>query len=245
MAINPARGGTDKGHTAGNVYEKDITLEVGKALLQYLNEHNDGKYYFYLTRDADTAMTDGARVASATSHQADMMITLCCNGSEEELGGTIGVSYDRAAEWKAEWHNEDEKEPEWTDEETVRDKLSADLAEQLMDACADGFGMWSRFPEVQNTAVLNTDMISCTIYMGYLTYEYDLERVTEQVNQSKSAEAMGKVILEFLKTRCPLRTPEPKPVSVEDLVDGYDPSAYTQKDHSQDSDSSDDYDDEE
>lgn len=249
VAINAYRGGAERGNYVGNVSEKDITLEVANQLCQYLNENNDG-YYFYLIRDTDSTMTDGSRMAKAAKYSADMMITICVNASEEELGGTVGRYYSQLDEWKLDWHEEDEK-PEISDEDKLRDAQSKKLAEELMDAAAEGFDMWSRFPELDvMSPMVKNDMISCTIYLGYMTYPFDLNLMTDQERQVRAAEAMGKVILDFLKYDVALRVPTEQHVDYTETVDGIDLSrtgssdGSTLKDNSYyDSTFSDDYDD--
>ncbi len=221
VAINAYRGGAERGNYMGNLSEKDITLEVANQLYQYLNEHNDG-YYFYLIRETDSTMTDGARMAKAAKYSADMMITICVNASEEELGGTVGSYYSQLDEWKLDWHEEDEK-PEIADEDKLRDAQSKKLAEELMDAAAEGFEMWSRFPELDVASpMVKNEMISCTVYLGYMTYPFDLNLMTDQERQVRAAEEMGKVILDFLKYDVALRVPTEQHVDYTETVDGID-----------------------
>ena len=228
VGINPTRGGAEKGYTVDNAVEKDITFEVARVMIDYLNDHNDG-YYFFLTRETDTTKTDAARMNLAEKYQADMLITLACNASEDELGGTIGTYYSKeetlwAEAYQAlqEGQTEDDIEIEMTDEEKVRDILSKELAEVLMDACADGFGMWSRFPEVEDTVRTNNPYVSVVIYMGYLTYEFDRNLATDQLCQQQAGEAMAKALLEFLEDEAPVRTVTEKIEEVH-TVDDYDP----------------------
>lgn len=120
-----------------------------------------------------------------------------------------------------------------------------------MDAAAEGFDMWSRFPELDvMSPMVKNDMISCTVYLGYMTYPFDLNLMTDQERQVRAAEAMGKVILDFLKYDVALRVPTEQHVDYTETVDGIDLSrtgssdGSTLKDNSYyDSTFSDDYDD--
>ncbi len=198
VAIDASHGGSDKGYSVDGLVEKKITLNVAQHMLSYLNAHNDG-YYFVLTRSSDTTMTNEQRLKIANAYSADCLITLRVNASEEELGGTIGTYYTAATT------SDDESDEEENTSTTYnqRDALSQRLAQALMEAAADGFGMWYRYTEVEDGPMLETEFISCTVYMGYMTYYLDYDLLSSESGQKAAGEAMAEALLQFLAEVAP------------------------------------------
>lgn len=184
IAIDAGHGGTDAGWQVGEAVEKEITLKVAEKLVEYINQHTED-YYAILLRSSDTVMTDQQRVNRAVENHAGLIVSLHCNGSEEELGGTSAVY--------------------WTGEgdENERAVYSEGLANQLMAAAAEGFGMWEREVRVEDNPLLRTTIPSVMVEMGYLTYEIDHEWVTDETLQAEAAKKMGSTILEFVKEIAP------------------------------------------
>jgi len=197
VAIDAAHGGSDKGYTVDDLVEKKITLAVAQYMLTYLNNNNTG-YYFLLTRSSDTTMTNEQRLKIANAYSADCLITLRVNASEDELGGTIGTYYTAAAAG-----DDEDSESTGSSSYNERDALSERLAQALMEAAADGFGMWYRYVEVEDGPLLETEFISCTVYMGYMTYYLDYDLLSSESGQRAAGEAMGQALLEFLDEVAP------------------------------------------
>ncbi len=184
IAIDAGHGGTDAGWQVGDAVEKEITLKVAEKLAEYINQHTED-YYAILLRSSDMVMTDQQRVTRAIENHAGLIVSLHCNGSEEELGGTSAVY--------------------WTGEgdDNQRAVYSEELANQLMAAAAEGFGMWEREVRTEDNPLLRTTIPSVMVEMGYLTYEIDHEWVTDETLQAEAANKMGSTILEFVKEIAP------------------------------------------
>ena len=196
VAVNANVGGANNGWVEGEAIEKNITLAVARQLVDYMN-NNSTAYYFLLVRNADNTMTDSARLSRISNYDADLVITLACNGSDLELGGVISTYWEEPTQF------DDEGEPI---EHSQRDQDSAKLAQDLMEAAADGFGMWYRETEVEDNPLLKLDVPAVKVYMGFLTYELDNDWVQSEEGQVKAAEAMGKVILQYCDEHAPEKT---------------------------------------
>lgn len=184
IAIDAGHGGTDIGWQVGEAVEKEITLAMAEKLVEYINAHTQ-EFYAILLRSNDVVMTDQQRVNRAIENHAGLIVSLHCNGSEEELGGTSAVY--------------------WTGEgdENERAVYSQELANQLMTAAADGFGMWEREVRTEDNPLLHTTIPSVMVEMGYLTYELDHEWIMQEELQAAAAEKMGDAIIEFVKEIAP------------------------------------------
>lgn len=197
VAINPTAGGANNGWMVDDAIEKNITLSVARYLVDYLNSNSTG-YYFLLVRNADTTMTDNARLARINNYEADLVITLGCNGSDLELGGVIATSYQQPTEY------DEDGDPKPKSE---RDRITEELAQKLMEECADGLKMWYRETQIEeDNPLLTMEVPAVKVYMGFLTYEHDNYLVLDEVNQVAAAEKMGKVILDFCDAHAPSKT---------------------------------------
>ena len=201
VAIDASHGGSDKGYAVDDLVEKKITLSVAQHMINYLNAHNDG-YYFLLTRSSDTTMTNEQRLKIANAYSVDCLITLRVNASEEELGGTVGTYYSASPSGGSD-DDEDGEGENSSSGYNERDALSERLAQELMEAAADGFGMWYRYVEVEEGPMLETEFISCTVYMGYMTYYLDHDLLASESAQAAAGEAMGQALLDFLAQVAP------------------------------------------
>lgn len=89
IVIDAARGGSESGIAAGDIVEKDIALDIAKQV-KLLLDNTDIKVYY--TRMEDVDITAESRVALANEVQADMLISIRLNSSEdEEIYGTEAV----------------------------------------------------------------------------------------------------------------------------------------------------------
>lgn len=85
IMIDPGHGGSDPGHEAvekGQLPEKELNLIIAMKFGAYLSEKLDNVKVLY-TRTSDTYLTLDERVALANSKQADIFISVHCNGSDD------------------------------------------------------------------------------------------------------------------------------------------------------------------
>lgn len=89
IVIDAARGGSESGIIANDITEKDIALDIVKQVKALLDS-TDIKVYYTRTEDVD--VKDESRVALANEVQADMLISIGLNISEdEEFYGTEAI----------------------------------------------------------------------------------------------------------------------------------------------------------
>lgn len=89
VLIDPGHGGMDPGATYNNVYEKDLTLEIGLLLahkLQLLTE-----YEALLTRYIDKYVSLQERVMVEKKVNPDVFISLHCNASNNPKANGIEI----------------------------------------------------------------------------------------------------------------------------------------------------------
>ncbi len=78
IVIDPGHGGIDAGaHGGGGVLEKDVTLAFGKTLGAELTA--TGRYHVIYTRQDDSYVSLGDRVAIARNNNADLFISIHAN----------------------------------------------------------------------------------------------------------------------------------------------------------------------
>ena len=198
VAINANAGGANNGWVEGEAIEKTITLSVAKQMVDWLNTNSTG-YYFMLVRSSDTTMTDSARLSKISNYAPDLLITLACNGSDLELGGVIATCYTAPTEY----YDDEQEDPKPKSE---RDRYTEALAQKLMEECADGFNMWWRDLQYEDGPLLETEYPSVKVYMGFLTYYLDNEKVLKEDAQAQAALKMGRVILDFCDAHAPEKT---------------------------------------
>ncbi len=99
IVIDPGHGGVDPGALGANgVYEKQITLNVAKALKQELEA--SGRYRVLLTRERDTYLKLYKRVEFARQNHADLFISLHADsiGKSNVRGASIYTLSDKASD---------------------------------------------------------------------------------------------------------------------------------------------------
>ncbi len=184
VAIDPGHGGSDAGWESGEAVEKDIALKVAEMVQSYINQ-NAPAYFAVLTRNSDVAMGDQARLDVATTYSAGLLVSIHCNGSELELGGTS------AAYWTGDG------------DDATRAAQSEQLAQTLMGAAAEGFGMWEREVRVEDTPLLHTTIPSVMVEMGYVTYSLDNELMQQESLQEEAAQAIAQALIDYMQQVAP------------------------------------------
>lgn len=185
IAIDAGHGGTDTGYEMDGVKEKDVTLSVSKKIVEYLNSHAP-KYYAFLTREGDANMGDQRRLNRSMQSFANLIVSIHCNGSEQELGGTT------AAYWTG------------ADDDPTRAARSQFLAESLMEAAADGFGMWYRETRLETDApMLQAPVPAVQLELGYVTYYLDNELMADEELQDAAAAKIGEVLIAYMDEMSP------------------------------------------
>ena len=88
VVIDPGHGSIDSGAIGiNNTYEKDIVLNVAKAILKLNKSLFDNELDIYLTRYTDTLISLSDRTLLARSLKADVFLSLHCNASRNNSRG--------------------------------------------------------------------------------------------------------------------------------------------------------------
>lgn len=77
VCIDPGHGGTDPGAVSGKLYEKDINLEVGLAMKDFLQPYVD----VVMTRTTDKTVSLEERVKIANDAKVDFYFSVHCNSA--------------------------------------------------------------------------------------------------------------------------------------------------------------------
>lgn len=99
VVIDPGHGGVDPGAIGANrLLEKNVTLALGKALRDRLLD--TGRYRVKMTRDTDTYLHLGERVAFARHNKADLFVSLHADsiGKSDVRGASIYTLSEKASD---------------------------------------------------------------------------------------------------------------------------------------------------
>jgi N-acetylmuramoyl-L-alanine amidase len=94
VVIDPGHGGKDPGAVSndGQLKEKEVTLKVAQRIKAHLETKYPG-ITVALTRNEDTLLTLQERTACANSLNADLFVSIHCNGAEDAASRGIETYY--------------------------------------------------------------------------------------------------------------------------------------------------------
>lgn len=96
ILIDPGHGGRDSGALSEDgLQEKDVVLDIAKAMANWNASLLDNKYSIYLTRSQDTLITLDDRTLLAKYLKPDLFISLHCNHIDDSrINGVELYTYD-------------------------------------------------------------------------------------------------------------------------------------------------------
>jgi N-acetylmuramoyl-L-alanine amidase len=161
ICLDPGHGGEDPGAVYSGLKEKDITLKIVKAAVQYLEED----FELILTRENDSTIPLFKRVLKANTHDADIFISIHCNADlDSDLPG----------------------DPEAKGEEIWVFK-GAEQSKKLAQSLADWVDLvfpkepFRGIKETEKLYVLkHTQMPACLIEVGFIDKSTSEETFTDQ-----------------------------------------------------------------
>lgn len=170
VVIDPRAGGEDAGLTAGSRREKDITLQIAKAVRRLL-DGTDIK--IYLTRQEDVEVSLEDRASLVREVNADLYVGIGLNGSEEDPE-QFGTEV---------WYNGDYFIP-------VFGSLQlADLLErQVTEAVV---GRANGLMQTEDMVLQRLTIPGALVKAGYLTHEREGELLTQEGYTQKVAEGIA------------------------------------------------------
>ena len=183
IVVDPGHGGTDSGardeFRSGHVYEKDITLAIGRRLRDTLERSGAT---VLMTRNDDTLPSVMARPMLANSHHADLFVSIHCDssGGQNTHSGTTVYFHAHSG--------------------TCR-QMAADIGRRVSETAGIGYnGIKSdtiRF--VTGFGVLRGSMMPAVLVeTGYMNNDSDLAKLRDDAIQQKIAEGITAGLKDFL-----------------------------------------------
>jgi len=166
VVVDAGHGGNDPGVSTNINIEKDINLEISKKLKSL---SNDREIKIILIRNTDENLSLNERVNFVNSQNADLLLSLHCNGFSKPEKKGVEVYYNAKGNFK-----------------TASHKFSEILmSDQLDNICEEGRIKTANF-------VMLRDLKSpgVLIELGFLTNADDNKRLTSPEHQNKIAETI-------------------------------------------------------
>jgi N-acetylmuramoyl-L-alanine amidase len=222
VVVDSGHGGIDTGaHGGGGVLEKDVTLGFGKTLGKLLEA--SGRYRVVYTRDDDSYISLGDRVAIARRNNADLFVSIHANSfpGGSVRGAIVYTASDKASDKMAAALANTENESDALAGVDVNAADSNDVMSILNDLTlretrnfgvvfarnlVKELGKSTRLFKVPHQEasfkVLEApDVPSALIELGYLTNPNDAKLMVTQAWQDKTAESIVKAIDDYFSTR--------------------------------------------
>lgn len=171
IVLDPGHGGEDEGCSRNGVLEKDINLEIARAVQTKLEEKG---YQAVLTRETDQAYTTKERVHLANSLDADIYVSIHQNACEETEPDGMEVWYCGSGKG----------------EESER------LAKLIQKYTGQSCG--ANIREISNTnslyVIRESKMPSCLVETGFLSNPAERRKLTDPEYQEQIAEGIAEGI---------------------------------------------------
>lgn len=174
IVLDAGHGGNDPGAVWGDIYEKDITLQITEKLKQVLEDLGGT---VFTTRDSDTYISLEDRVYIAKAKEADLFISIHLNSLDSD------TSVSGIETYCTETANSD----------------SPLLADAIHSSLISETGAKDR--EVRSNSdfyvVRETTIPSCLVETGYLTSEAERPLLLSDDYQDKLVSGISKGILQY------------------------------------------------
>lgn len=170
VAIDPGHGGEDEGCSRADVLEKDINLQIAKAVEARLLELG---YQVWLTRENDTDIILEDRTEQINQSGADICVSIHQNACEEKSSSISGIET---------WYNETKGD---AGSRRLARLIHSDL---LLYSKADDRGVIG-----DETLYVNreTTMPACLVETGFLSNRAERENLVTAEYQDRLAEAIA------------------------------------------------------
>ena len=222
IVVDPGHGGIDTGaHGGGGVLEKDVTLAFGKTLGKLLEA--TGRYRVIYTRDDDSYISLGDRVAIARRNNADLFVSIHANSfpGGSVRGAIVYTASDKASDKMAAALANTENESDALAGVDVNAADSNDVMSILNDLTlretrnfgvvfarnlVKELGKTTRLFKVPHQEAAfkvleSPDVPSALVELGYLTNPNDAKLMVTEAWQDKTAASIVKAIDDYFRTR--------------------------------------------
>ena len=218
IVLDPGHGGKDPGAIGySGVYEKNITLSMGKELKKMLE--NAG-YTVYLTRGTDIFINLRERYQIARRHKADLFISIHADSAKNKSASGLSVytlsenASDREAAALAERENKadliggidlNNEDKELTSifislSQNMMRKNSSDFAELLQAEMKKQVSLVNNAHRFAGFAVLKApDIPSVLIELGYLSNRNEEKQLKQESYRKKLAQATLRALNKYFE----------------------------------------------
>lgn len=169
VVVDPVCGGSDAGDSFDELSEKDIALDVALAFKSEVDKAEDNTIKFYYTRLSDTDVDDARRIQLIEDTQADLVVRI---GADLSQNGQAGIK------------------AYYNDEFFIRKMNNAQFAGELVNGCASksGAGVIGVYPEYEDDTVLKASRTpTAKISVGELNVVEDQNRLRDKSYIGKMA----------------------------------------------------------
>ena len=184
VVIDPGHGGIDSGAIGVNdIYEKDVVLNVAKAILKLNKSLFDNELDIYLTRYTDTLISLSDRSRLAKSLKADVFVSLHCNASQNNSRGVEVYVHDS---------------------DNPNSKASIALGVSILNESTQKLGFKKRGVKFANFRVLRETISYCPsifVEMGFMTNPDEADYFLEAKNIRAMALAVLMGVMDYLNAR--------------------------------------------
>lgn len=219
VVVDPGHGGIDSGAVGVNgTLEKTVTLAFGKALAAKLKERG---IRVFLTRDDDTFLSLGDRVAFGRAHGASLFISIHANSISQDSirGATVYTLSDKASDHLAQVIAERENESDEIAGVSFKDEpkgvadilvdltrretqvFSIGLADKIVSSF-DGNILLINNPHryAGFRVLMAADVPSVLVELGYLSNPADEKLLNDPAWQTKVASLLVQSIVNYRST---------------------------------------------
>lgn len=169
VALDPGHGGEDEGCSRQEILEKDVNLQIAKAVESRLLAMG---YQVMFTRDDDTSLTLDQRVELANAAGADAYISIHQNACEEQSSDISGIET---------WYNEDKGEQ--------GSKRLAQLVHNDVILYTEARDRQVIADETLRV-IRETNMPACLVETGFLSNRKEREKLCSEEYQERIAEGI-------------------------------------------------------
>ncbi len=182
LLIDAGHGGTDFGAVGTNqIKEKDITLDIAKAMLVFNKGLLDNKYDMYLTRYRDTLISLSHRTKLVKALQPDLFISVHCNHATNNRATGIEIYL----------HSK-------TSLQTENQKKSNGFALSMIEELTERLGYRSRGVKIANFQVLRESIHTSPAILVELGFLSNVDEA-EYLKIKKNTNALALAILMSIK----------------------------------------------
>ncbi len=176
VVVDAGHGGDDLGSPRNGLYEKNANLAIALYLRDELKEAG---YEVYMIREADVAVENKERPATAIAENADIYVSIHLNSLDTDSDATQGAEV---------WYSD------------LRNDGSDTLAQCVVDELTAYVGMKNRGIKLSNNLIVlkYNGMPACLVECGFISSETERTKLFDAEYQQKVAKGIANGIKKYL-----------------------------------------------